>query len=537
MNDDTDGETKPLLTRVWHSLFGSKDQQLCATCKNPLDSNHRNHSHNGSSYINNAYLTAGNGQSSSNGSSSPLTINNLQGSAGAVGSTGFAMGGNGISGDTLVALEKEKSLQAETALKAEQEKQRWFNSLVLYLDERLSQEKKEFFNSMLERAGELMDEHHHVLREIHVETEKMRQESLPKILQHDLEKSRLLHEQALEKLRYIGNGIYTFAGDKERMKTTAITLSGLTLGFFAAKHGTKVAADYISSVLLQPALVKETSRLSLNQLLLHPFATIAQRNKSLPELICNPEFQAQINEYMLSIVEGRKDGIPFRHALFFGEPGTGKTLLAQHIATKLGLHHAVVPAGNLSGTSAHKLTELFSWANRGRGTVLFFDELDALPNRLINKALSEEGQKVLSTFLAETGTENTKTLVLGATNVTKNLDPAVANRLTAQFEFPLPNVETREKLLTFYFEKYVNEKGKIEIKDSIDFYPIAWRIQGFSGRDILNLTLAMRAKAYTNKRALTADSVDSVVNNTIKSRHNIKDFSMKELTSKTNSCP
>jgi len=83
-----------------------------------------------------------------------------------------------------------------------------------------------------------------------------------------------LHEQSLEKLRTIGNGIYAVIGDKERMGTATLMVSGMLLAGYASKRGTKVIADYTAARWGKPDLVKESSRHSLRQYLFSPITTL-----------------------------------------------------------------------------------------------------------------------------------------------------------------------------------------------------------------------------------------------------------------------
>lgn len=539
-----------LPTRMWRFIFGGPSQQLsshqgaCPTCHNNPGSNHIDHAH----------LMQGNGNGGNGGLTSPTTIANMHGIMG--GGGGSSSSGR-YADETIIALEKEKTKQLELAnahdVLIEHERNKWFNTLVQFVHEAVEEYKKqqqdspfEFkvtnFSDLTEPMTTLLEGHHAglaALEALHhtnaqarlstqlaaqkemadkhdvaeLEKERIRLQGLPQQLAHDLQKTTLLHEQAMEKLAYVGSGLTALTQDPVRMRNIALMTTGMALGIYGAKRGTQVVARHASALLMQPALVSETSRLSLNKMLFHPVKTIRQRYAKLAKPTYNPALQKQVDTYVHSIIHGLKNGQPYRHGLFYGLPGTGKTLLAQTIAKMLGKHYAIIPGANIhqfnEGQGIKMLNKLFDWAEKSN-TVIFFDEADALAPSRANGTVSEKTRQILNTVLARTGTETDKFLMIAATNEPNLLDSAFLSRLDEHIKFDLPDKQTRIDLLRQFFTQYTSkQKAKTSIAINVDeqLNSIADQIDGFSGREISQLARAFIAQAAANGDNTITDAV------------------------------
>jgi SpoVK/Ycf46/Vps4 family AAA+-type ATPase len=131
-------------------------------------------------------------------------------------------------------------------------------------------------------------------------------------------------------------------------------------------------------------------------------------------------------------------------ALFFGEPGTGKTLCAEAIACELTrpLLVAAIPTlvSKYVGETEKNLQWLFSQA-RAHGAVLFLDEADSLLMERGEGRASRHDDSAVNTFLKLV--ERHDGVVLLATNLPDKLDPALTRRLTYRLEFPFPDPKLR----------------------------------------------------------------------------------------------
>lgn len=439
-----------------------------------------------------------------------------------------------------VALERERTrqleIQAETELKKEHERGRWTATILEHAVEKIAEKlqpddpaslaaklendlKKTqmALNHNLENA-ELAREHEKTQTLSAQRHEKDNQEH-----QRKMALSAQNHE--MNKLEFIGNGIRRFTEDKSRIAKVAWGLSTLALGIYAAKRGTKVLADYLAARLMQPVLVSETSHKSIVERLRHP---IKSRIKpQLPTAYYNEDLQKQVNDYVESVKYRNKMGQPFRNALFHGDPGTGKTLIAKTIATQLGLPYAVIPGANIgqySGEESIKqMNRLLDWASVNKA-VLFFDEADAWAQSR-DSAISEKMLQIQNTFYGRTGTGNEKFLTLAATNQPKKLDPAFRSRMGAWLKFSSPNEGTRVNLLNLYLKKDAQKFGvNTESIGTEHITSVAKTIEGYAGRDIQDLARTVHdAVSLTQDKVITSEMLANVAAQHVKQRRELNE--------------
>merc|ERR1719326_2867566 len=199
----------------------------------------------------------------------------------------------------------------------------------------------------------------------------------------------------------------------------------------------------------------------------------------LDSIVLDTELAERLTWTTNSLVNAKQNGTPFRHLLLHGPPGTGKTLFARTLSKQSGLDYAIMSGGDvgpLGKDAVHELNKLFTWANSSRrGLILFIDEADAFLRTGRGSeagSMSEEARNVLSAFLHHTGTESDKFVVVLATNIRDILDRAVLDRIDEGFEFPLPSVKERLRMLEMFLEEHVHKptrKGRIiEVDDGID---------------------------------------------------------------------
>jgi len=123
---------------------------------------------------------------------------------------------------------------------------------------------------------------------------------------------------------------------------------------------------------------------------------------------------------------------PPKGILLYGEPGTGKTLLAKAVTNESGVNFISVKGPSLMskyvGESERGIREVFKKAKQASPTILFFDEIDSLvPKRGSSSTDAHVTERVISQFLTEMdGIEELKgVVVLAATNRLDLIDPAL----------------------------------------------------------------------------------------------------------------
>ncbi|XP_035213971.1 ATPase family AAA domain-containing protein 2-like isoform X2 [Stegodyphus dumicola] len=149
---------------------------------------------------------------------------------------------------------------------------------------------------------------------------------------------------------------------------------------------------------------------------------------------------------------------PPRGVLFYGQPGTGKTLVARALANECSTGDKRVAffmrkgADCLSkwvGESERQLRLLFDQAYSMRPSIIFFDEIDGLaPVRSTRQ--DQIHSSIVSTLLAlMDGLDNRgEIVIIGATNRLDAIDPALRRpgRFDRELLFPLPSFQAREQI-------------------------------------------------------------------------------------------
>jgi cell division protease FtsH len=176
--------------------------------------------------------------------------------------------------------------------------------------------------------------------------------------------------------------------------------------------------------------------------------------------------------------------------LLEGPPGTGKTLLAKAIASETNSTFISMSGSEFVelfvGMGAARVRELFDNARENTPCIIFIDEIDAVGRQRgagINMA-NDEREQTLNQLLYEMDgfNNNDDIVIMAATNRRDVLDQALLRpgRFDRIIRVPLPDKQSREKILEFYFHnKYINI--------TFDISSIAELTDGFSGAELKNL--------------------------------------------------
>lgn len=172
---------------------------------------------------------------------------------------------------------------------------------------------------------------------------------------------------------------------------------------------------------------------------------------------------------------------------FAGPPGTGKTICAEAIAHALGKRLLVVRYAELesqwAGVTAKNVAEVFRSAGE-QDAVLFFDEADAIAGRrftAVEQGYQREANAVVNVLLREL--EEFSGVVIFATNLAANFDPAFERRIRTHILFEMPGPEERERI----WKAQIHGR-KTPLEGDVDFAALAREFEG-SGGDIKNAVL------------------------------------------------
>jgi ATP-dependent 26S proteasome regulatory subunit len=135
--------------------------------------------------------------------------------------------------------------------------------------------------------------------------------------------------------------------------------------------------------------------------------------------------------------------------LFDGEPGTGKTLSAEVIASEMGLPLYRVSMANIMskwvGETEKNLQRIFHEA-RGSRSILLFDEADALFSQRVDIQGANDRFANMEVNVLLQLMEGHDGICILTTNLKKSIDKAFERRLSFKVNFPFPEPEIRERL-------------------------------------------------------------------------------------------
>ncbi|MSQ23900.1 MAG: AAA family ATPase [Chloroflexi bacterium] len=180
---------------------------------------------------------------------------------------------------------------------------------------------------------------------------------------------------------------------------------------------------------------------------------------------------------------------PPRGVIFYGAPGTGKTLLARSVANEVNAHFYYINGpeivGTFSGETEENLRTVFREATLKPPSIIFVDELDAIAPRRGTTASFSDTRAVTQLLSLMDGLQRAESvMVIGTTNRIEAIDPALrrAGRFDREVYFPSTSPQAREEILR------VQTRDMPLAPDAIAALPeVAARAYGYVGADVMEL--------------------------------------------------
>src|SRR6476619_1468664 len=239
------------------------------------------------------------------------------------------------------------------------------------------------------------------------------------------------------------------------------------------------------------------------------FSDVAGVDEAIEEL-------GEIKEFLQEPAKFQAVGakIP-KGVLLYGQPGTGKTLLARAVAGEAGVPFYSISGSDFVemfvGVGASRVRDLFEQAKENAPAIVFIDEIDAV-GRHRGAGMGgghDEREQTLNQLLVEMDGFDVRggVILIAATNRPDVLDPALLRpgRFDRMVGVSAPNMDGRNKILQ------VHSRGK-PIASGVDLLAVARRTPGFTGADLANvLNEAALLTARQDKKLIDDRMLDEAI--------------------------
>ncbi|WP_455645805.1 AAA family ATPase [Methanosphaera sp.] len=206
-----------------------------------------------------------------------------------------------------------------------------------------------------------------------------------------------------------------------------------------------------------------------------------------------------------------------KNILFYGMPGTGKTMLAQALANELNVPIKMIKAtsliGDHVGDGSKQIHELYEDARYAKPCVIFIDEIDAIALERKFQSLRGDVTEIVNALLTELDgiEDNDSIITICATNNPEMLDYAIRSRFEEEIEFVLPTSKERELIIK-------NNIQTLPLECVFNVSKVVEKTKNLSGRDIKEKVLktALHKAISNSKEFIDDEDIDYAIHETKK---------------------
>merc|ERR1719238_371507 len=199
---------------------------------------------------------------------------------------------------------------------------------------------------------------------------------------------------------------------------------------------------------------------------------------------------------------------PPKGVILYGEPGTGKTLLAKAVANQTSATFLRVVGSELIqkylGDGPKMVRELFRVADEHAPSIVFIDEIDAIGTKRYesNSGGEREIQRTMLELLNQLDGFDSRgdTKVIMATNRIESLDPALIRpgRIDRKIELAMPDEKTKRRIFNIH-------TGKMTLADDVDLNEYIMSKDDLTGADIKAICTEAGLMALRERRMRVTD--------------------------------
>lgn len=201
----------------------------------------------------------------------------------------------------------------------------------------------------------------------------------------------------------------------------------------------------------------------------------------LDDVVLSKRNTAVVDEIILTWKNRRKlKEAGVSHAtrvLLYGQPGTGKTLLANALAGSMGLPITYVDVSKLIssylGETGKNINDLFS-GNEER--IIFLDEFESLAKKRADEMDIGEAKRIVTSVLQNLDALGEDVLLVAATNHVELIDSAIRRRFNYELSMDSIDQDARKRLIEIYLSSHKLKKDLSETLSGIT--------DDFTGHDI-----------------------------------------------------